>query len=81
MLESEAEIAILKEEEIHLVSLSLRHYCPSNQCRLNAPTFNEMNMIFVNEDCESSFKREMQIYPKHPLEPSQKFRNLCILTI
>ena len=46
----EAEIATLKIEEIPLVSMALRSGRQSDQLQFNAPTSNEVAMIFLNEN-------------------------------
>jgi hypothetical protein len=37
-------------------------------------------MVFVSEDGEHPFERDIHIYPKNPKDPNQKFFNLNILS-
>lgn len=48
----------------------------SDQRRYNAPTTNEVAMVFVNEDGEPPFARDIWIYQKNPEDPNQQFINL-----
>ena len=66
--------------EVVSVSMVLRRDRHSDQRRYNAPTSNEVAMVFVNEDGEPPFERDIRIYPKNPQNPNQPFINLHILS-
>ncbi|GBM07206.1 hypothetical protein AVEN_69829-1 [Araneus ventricosus] len=52
----------------------------SDQRRYNAPTANEIAMVFVNTDGEPPFKRNIRVYPLNPENPQQPFININILS-
>ncbi|GBN42297.1 hypothetical protein AVEN_4804-1 [Araneus ventricosus] len=51
----------------------------SDQRRYNAPTANEIAMVFVNSDGEPPFERDIRVYPLNPEIPQQPFININIL--
>ncbi|GBM01434.1 hypothetical protein AVEN_236248-1 [Araneus ventricosus] len=51
----------------------------SDQRRYNAPTTNEIAMVFVNSDGEPPFERNIRVYPLYPENPQQPFINSNIL--
>src|SRR5258705_15894 len=51
----------------------------SDQRRYNAPTSNEIAMVFVNSDGEPPFERDIRVYPFNPENPQQPFININIL--
>src|SRR5277367_1134074 len=63
-----------------MVNMALRRDRQSDQLRYNAPTSNEVAMVFVNECGEPPFERDIRIYPKNPEDPNQQFINLHILS-
>ena len=63
-----------------MVSMVLRRDRQSDQRRYNAPLSNEVAMVFVNEDGEPPFARDIRIYPKNPEYPNHHFINLHILS-
>ncbi|XP_063794712.1 LOW QUALITY PROTEIN: uncharacterized protein LOC134949961 [Pseudophryne corroboree] len=67
-------------EQVPVVSMALRRDRHSDYRRYNTPTSNEVAMIFVNEDGEPPFQRDIRIYPKNPEDPNQPFINLNILS-
>jgi hypothetical protein len=73
----ESEEAIQTGQQIQIVSMALRRDRQSDQRHYNVPTSNEIAMVFVNEDGEPPFERDIHIYPKNP---DQKFINLHILS-
>lgn len=75
-----AETAIaagIPPPEISMIFRRDRH---SDQRRYNAPTSNEIAMIFVDTDGEPPFERDIRIYPKNPEDPRKQFVNLSILS-
>jgi len=54
-----------------MVNMVLRRDRQSDKRRYNAPTSNEIAMIFVNEDGEPPFERDIRVYPKNPQDPDQ----------
>ncbi|XP_063781211.1 uncharacterized protein LOC134929546 [Pseudophryne corroboree] len=60
--------------------MALRRDRQSDQRRYNKPTSNEIAMVFVNEDGEPPFQRDIRIYPKNPHDPKQTFINIHILS-
>ena len=65
---------------IPTVSMAFYRDRQSDQRRYNAPTSNEIAMVFVNEDGEPPFERDIHIYPKNPQDPNQAFIKLHILS-
>ena len=63
-----------------MVNMALRRDRQSDQLRYNSPTSNEVAMVFVNEDGEPPFERDIRIYPKNPEDPQNNFVNLHILS-
>ena len=76
----ESERARQTGEEIPVVSMALRRDRQSDQRRYNSPTSNEVAMVFVNEDGEPPFERDIRIYPRNPQNADQQFINLNILS-
>ncbi|GBO09994.1 hypothetical protein AVEN_234059-1 [Araneus ventricosus] len=52
----------------------------SDQRRCNAPTANEIAMVFVNSDGEPPFERNTRVYPLNPENPQQPFININFLS-
>lgn len=73
---AQARAANLPPPEISLVFKRDRQ---TDQRRYNDPTANEIAMIFVNEDGEPPFERDIRIYPRNP-NSNQKFVQLSILS-
>lgn len=61
----ETEEAKRSNLEIPVVSMALRHDRKSDPRRYNAPTSNEIAMVFVSEDGEPPFERDIHIYSKN----------------
>lgn len=76
----EAAEAAVTGLQIPVVSMAFRRDRQSDQRRYNAPISNEVAMIFVNEDGEPPFERDIHIYPKNPQDSNKKFINLHILS-
>lgn len=72
----EVQRATQTGEKMPLISMSFRCDRQSDQLRHNASTSNEVAMIFVNEDGEPPFERDIRIYPKNPEDPNQLLINL-----
>lgn len=62
------------------VSLVFRRDRRSDNRRYNNPTSNEIAMIFVNEDGEPPFERDIRIYPKNPENSQHQYVQLNILS-
>jgi hypothetical protein len=75
-----ARQAVQAGDRIPVVSLVFRRDRQSDQRRYNAPTSNEVAMVFVNEDGEPPFERDIRIYPRNPADPNQRFVNINILS-
>ncbi|KII68454.1 hypothetical protein RF11_10812 [Thelohanellus kitauei] len=67
-------------EHIPVVSMILKKDRRSDQRRYNAPTSNEVAMVFVNADGEPPFNRDIHIYLINVENPDQKFININILS-
>ncbi|GBN21876.1 hypothetical protein AVEN_157152-1 [Araneus ventricosus] len=52
----------------------------SDQRRYNAPTANEIAMVFVNSDGEPPFERNIRVYPLNLENTQQPFININILS-
>ncbi|GBN77530.1 hypothetical protein AVEN_5826-1 [Araneus ventricosus] len=52
----------------------------SDQRRFNAPTANEIAMVFVNNDGEPPLERNICVYLLNPENPQQPFININILS-
>lgn len=63
-----------------IVNLVFRRDRHSDQRRYNAPATNEIAMVFVNDDGEPPFDRDIRIYPVNPKDPQQQFVNINILS-
>ena len=63
-----------------VVNLVFRRDRHSDQRRYNAPTANEIAMVFVNSDGEPPFERDIRVYPKNPDNSQQPFINMNILS-
>lgn len=61
------------------ISMVFRRDRQSDSRRYNEPTSNEIAMVFVNEDGEPPFERDIRIYPRNP-SPQEKFIQLSILS-
>lgn len=76
----EYALAVQRGESIPLVSMILKRDRQSDTRRYNAPTSNEVAMVFVNEDGEPPLERDIRIYPNNPVNPNQSFIPLNILS-
>jgi len=77
----ESEHVFQAGNDIPMVSMVLRSDRQSDQRRYNySPTSNEVTMVFVNENGEPPFERDIRIYPKNPEDPQNNFVNLHILS-
>ncbi|XP_063781333.1 LOW QUALITY PROTEIN: uncharacterized protein LOC134929683 [Pseudophryne corroboree] len=76
----QVQLAAETGQQVPVVSMALRRDRHSDYRRYNKPTSNEVAMIFVNEDGEPPFHRDIRIYPINPDDPNQPFINLNILS-
>ncbi|GBL99575.1 hypothetical protein AVEN_68837-1 [Araneus ventricosus] len=67
-------------EDVPVVNMVFRRDRHSYQRRYNAPTANEIAMVFVNSDEEPPFERDIRGYPLNPENPQQPFINTNILS-
>nr|XP_019555677.2 uncharacterized protein LOC109424939 [Aedes albopictus] len=77
---AEEQRAVTSGHEIPVVNMVLKIDRQQDQRRYNAATADEVAMIFVNEDGEPPFNRDIRIYPKNPVNSQQQFLNLSILS-
>lgn len=63
-----------------VVNIVFRRDRHSDNRRFNAPTANEIAMVFVNSDGEPPFQRDIRVYPLNPANPQQPFININILS-
>nr|XP_029713639.1 uncharacterized protein LOC115257822 [Aedes albopictus] len=77
---AEEQRAVTSGHEIPVVNMVLKIDRQQDQRRYNAATADEVAMIFVNEDGEPAFNRDIRIYPKNPVNSQQQFLNLSILS-
>lgn len=77
---AEEQRAVTTGNEIPVVNMVLKIDRQQDQRRYNAATADEVAMIFVNEDGEPPFNRDIRIYPKNPVNSQQQFLNLSILS-
>ncbi|GBN00337.1 hypothetical protein AVEN_254879-1, partial [Araneus ventricosus] len=80
----EVELRVIAEskeagKDVHVVNMVFRCDRHSDQRRFNAPTANEIAMVFVNNDGEPSLERNICVYPLNPENPQQLFININIL--
>lgn len=80
MQAKEVRQARARGEEIPVVNMAFKRDRRSDQRRYNQPTSNEVAMIFVNNDAEPPFERDIHVYPRNPVNPNQKFININILS-
>ena len=76
----EAARAAEAGDEAPKIKLIFKSDRRSNKHRYNLPTSNEIAMVFVNDDGEPPFKRDIQVYPINPEDPGKQFVNLSILS-
>ena len=76
----ERDIAKSSGLDIPNVNMVFRRDRRADPRRFNSPTANEIAMVFVNEDGEPPFERDIRVYPKNPTNPNQQFLNLNILS-
>ena len=76
----EAYNASERGQRIPVVSMALCRDRQSDPRRCNAPTSNEVAMVFCNEDGEPPFERNIHIYQTNPSDPQKKCINLQILS-
>ncbi|GBO13309.1 hypothetical protein AVEN_163384-1 [Araneus ventricosus] len=67
-------------DDIPVVNMVFRRDLHSNQRRYNAPTANQIAMVFVNSDGEHPFERDIHVYSLNPENPQQPFINIKILS-
>ncbi|GBM13178.1 hypothetical protein AVEN_64381-1 [Araneus ventricosus] len=67
-------------EDVPVVNTAFRRDRHSDQRRYNAPIANERAMVFVNNDGEPPFERNIRVYPLNPENPQQPFININILS-
>ena len=67
-------------QQIPVINMAFRRDRKSDQRCYNAPTGNEVAMIFVNDDGEPPFERDICIYPRNPDDINQPFININILS-
>ncbi|GBN94954.1 hypothetical protein AVEN_264462-1 [Araneus ventricosus] len=67
-------------KDVPVVNMVFRCDRHSDQRRYNAPTANEIAMVFVNSDGETPFERNIRVYPLNPKNPQQPFININILS-
>ncbi|GBN94980.1 hypothetical protein AVEN_9901-1 [Araneus ventricosus] len=56
-------------DDVPVVNMVFRRDRHSDQRRYNAPTANEIAMVFVNSDGEPPFERDIRLYPLNPENP------------
>jgi hypothetical protein len=76
--DNEKKRALAEDRPPREVTLALRSDREQDQRRYNLPTHNEVAMVFVDQDGEPPFKRDIRIYPRTPTAESQ-FVQLNIL--
>ncbi|GBM30630.1 hypothetical protein AVEN_18321-1 [Araneus ventricosus] len=67
-------------EDVPVVNMVFRCDRHLDQRRYNAPTANEIAMVFANSDGEPPFERNIRVYPLNPENPQQPFININILS-
>ncbi|GBO20141.1 hypothetical protein AVEN_35894-1 [Araneus ventricosus] len=67
-------------DDVLVVNMVFRPDRHSDQRRYNALTANEIAMVFVNNDGEPPFERDIRVYPLNPENPQQPFININILS-
>lgn len=75
-----SEEAIAAGQEPPQISMLFRRDRQSDKRRYNAPSENEIAMIFVDNEGEPPFERDIRIYPRNPEDPRKQFVNLKILS-
>lgn len=78
--ERERVTAEREQRSVPVVNMVMRRDRQSDQRRYNMPTSNEIAMVFVNDDGEPPFERDIRIYPKNPINEAQQFVNINILS-
>ncbi|XP_021953572.1 uncharacterized protein LOC110850450 [Folsomia candida] len=76
----ESRQAIQRGDDIPVVIMAFRRDRRLDQRVYNEPRSNEVAMVFVNDDGEPPFERDIRIYPRNPQEPDQPFININILS-
>ncbi|XP_037049075.1 uncharacterized protein LOC119083457, partial [Bradysia coprophila] len=74
----ETELAAARNENVPIVHMVMRTDRQSDERRYNLPTSNEIAMIFVNEDGEPPFNRDIRVYPRNPNNPNDVLFRLNI---
>nr|XP_029713622.1 uncharacterized protein LOC115257808 [Aedes albopictus] len=72
--------SIVNKQAIPVVNMVIRRDRQSDQRRYNLPNSNEIAMVFVDEDGEPPFERDIRIYPRNPRDEAQQFVNINILS-
>lgn len=75
-----AQEAIAAGQEPPQISMLFRRDRQSDQRRYNAPSANEVAMIFVDTEGEPPFERDIRVYPRNPEDHRKQFVNLKILS-
>lgn len=78
--ERERATAERENKSIPVVNMVMRRDRQSDQRRYNMPTSNEIAMVFVDNDGEPPFERDIRIYPRNPVNENQQFVNINILS-
>lgn len=78
--ELEAELDQQSGQQVSVISMAFRNDRQSDQRRYNAPFSNEIAMVFVNDDEEPPFQRDIRVYPINPENPNKQFIPLHILS-
>lgn len=78
--EREAAEAVRDGREIPVVHMVMRRDRELDSIRFNLPTSNEIAMVFVDENGEPPFERDIRIYEINPRNRNQQFIHLSILS-
>ncbi|GBM42459.1 hypothetical protein AVEN_139893-1 [Araneus ventricosus] len=81
----EVELRVIAEsneagDNVPVLNMVFRRDRHLHHRRYNAPTANEIAMVFVNSDGEPPFERDHRVYPLNPENPQQPFININILS-
>ncbi|GBL87270.1 hypothetical protein AVEN_270535-1 [Araneus ventricosus] len=67
-------------EDVPVMNMVFRFDRHSDQRSYNAPTANEIAMVFVNSEGEPPFERNIRVCPLNPENPQQPFININTLS-
>ena len=76
----EYERARVANESLPIINMTFRRDRRTDLRRFNEPTANEVAMVFVDDNGEPPFERDIRIYPVNPVNPNQQYINLNILS-